>query len=203
MNNKIKKVSNSKSQELNFSLLVLVLVFFCFFLIVIATFTQLKLFTISNWHLKQVDYIPQIPVIMFISGLLGKRYGTLSVLIYIFTGLFLVPVFALGGGLDYVLNFNFGYILGFVPAVYFSSRIIFEKITLLRLLLANLLGIFIIHFLGIFYLTVCLLIEKENFQTIANWIGAMSFENIFIDILFGFAMLCLGNFVKTVLRKIA
>lgn len=203
MNNQIKKASNQKSQELNFSLLVLVLVFFCFFLIVIATFTQLKIFKISDWHLKQIEYIPQIPVIMFISGLLGKRYGTLAVLVYIFTGLFLVPVFALGGGLDYVLNFNFGYILGFLPAVYFSARVIFEKITLLRLFLSNLLGISIIHILGIFYLTVCLLIEKENLQTIANWINAMSLNNLLIDFLFGFAMLCLGNFIKAILRKIA
>lgn len=201
--NKIKKASNPKNQEINFSLITLVLVVFCFFLIVIVTFTELKVFIISNWELKQINYIPQIPIILFISGLLGKKYGTLSVLLYILTGLFLVPVFALGGGLDYILNFNFGYILGFIPGVYFSAKIIEEKTTLLRLFLANILGITCIHVLGIFYLTVIFLINHENINTIFNWISAQSFNNLQVDFILGLAAIIFGNFIKIILKKIA
>lgn len=200
---KIKTASNTKSQELKFSLMVLVLMFFCFYLLVISTFTQLKLFTISEWHLKQVEYIPQIPVIMFLCGLLGKKYGTFSVIIYLFTGLFLVPIFALGGGIDYVLNYNFGYLLGFAPAVFFAAKIIDEKISLIRLFLSTLCGISIIHLFGVFYLTIFLLIEHENAQTIFNWIKSLTLNNIFIDFLLGFVMICFGIFIKTILKKIA
>ncbi len=200
---KIKKAKNYNNQELNFSLIVMVLVCFCFFMLVVATFTQLKIFTISNWSLKQTGYIPQIPMVLFTAGLLGKRYGTVSIILYILTGLFLVPVFALGGGLDYILNFNFGYILGFIPAVYFAARLISENISALRLFLANLTGITLIHVIGLTYMVITLLIEKENIQTILNWAMAQSFNNLLIDVLFGYAAISLGNFIKTVLKKIA
>lgn len=198
-----KSVKPNKSQELNFSLIVIVLVLFCSFLMVIATFTQLKLYTIENMSLKITNYIPQIPTVLFIAGLLGKRYGILSVSIYILIGLFLAPVFALGGGLDYILNINFGYLLGFIGAIYVSAKLLENKSSILWLLISDLSAILTIHIIGIAYLTTILLFNKESFQTIIHWIYNQSFDTLITDICLGFAALCLGKFIKTTLKKIA
>ena len=93
---------------------VVIVIFLCSFLIVIATFTELsfssnKLPTEALLHpwayLTQVDgavgqfvwgsnHIPQIPVIIFIAALLGSRFGFISVMLYIIAGLTAFPVFA-------------------------------------------------------------------------------------------------------------
>ena len=199
---KNKKIT-FENTELKFSLLTLVLTIFCSFLIVMATFTQLKIFTLINGHMQNFYYIPQIPIIIFIAGLLGKRFSVVSVLIYIFTGLFLAPVFALGGGLDYVLNFNFGYILAYIPSVYITAKIIAKDNSILRLILASITGVLIIHFIGIMYMSGVLLIEHEQTATIFNWITNQTSHTILPDLLFGLAGIIMGNLIKEILKKFA
>ncbi len=46
--------------------------------------------------------------------LLGKRLGTISIAVYVLTGLLGFPVFTQGGGPQYVLQPTFGYLLGFI-----------------------------------------------------------------------------------------
>ncbi len=46
----------------------------------------------------------------------------LSVALYIALGFAGLPVFSQGGGLSYVMVPSFGYILGFLPAVYFGAK---------------------------------------------------------------------------------
>ncbi len=50
----------------------------------------------------------------FIALVSDCETGLLSILIYILTGLLGVPVFSQGGGIGYVLNPTFGYIIGFL-----------------------------------------------------------------------------------------
>ena len=50
----------------------------------------------------------------------GKRIY--SILLYILLGLFAIPVFALGGGPKYIFEYGFGYILAYIPAVFFAVR---------------------------------------------------------------------------------
>ena len=45
-----------------------------------------------------------------------------SVMLYILAGLFFVPIFALGGGVRYLAEFGFGYILGYIPAVIIAGN---------------------------------------------------------------------------------
>lgn len=49
--------------------------------------------------------------------LLGARLGLASQAVYLLLGLVGLPIFASGGGFQYVLNPSFGYLLGFLPAV--------------------------------------------------------------------------------------
>lgn len=46
--------------------------------------------------------------------ILGWKYGVLSQIIYITLGLIGLPVFSSGGGIGYIFNPTFGYLLGFV-----------------------------------------------------------------------------------------
>ena len=52
----------------------------------------------------------------FLAGiLLGPGWGALSQLIYVLLGLAGVPLFTGGGGLGYVLQPTFGFLLGLIP----------------------------------------------------------------------------------------
>ena len=121
--------------RLSFGSLLLILC--CTFLIILSTFIQ---FNVNHFiipmglfkgeQLSLSDYIytykliPQIPVVMFVGAFLGRRYGITSILLYILLGLFIIPVFALGGGPSYVLEYSFGYILTYIPAVFFAGSIL-------------------------------------------------------------------------------
>lgn len=62
--------------------------------------------------------------------LLGKKLGTLSVLLYVLLGLMGLPVFTTGGGPSYVLMPSFGYLVGFIGAA-FIAGLVREKCELL------------------------------------------------------------------------
>ena len=55
--------------------------------------------------------------------ILGKIDGPISVVVYIVLGLIGLPVFARGGGVAYVLQPSFGYILAFVLSAYICGRL--------------------------------------------------------------------------------
>ena len=59
----------------------------------------------------------QIPVVILITLLFKKKIIYTSLIIYIFLGLFVIPIFNDGGSLGYLLTPNFGYILGFFPLI--------------------------------------------------------------------------------------
>ena len=59
--------------------------------------------------------------------ILGKKYGALAVIIYAIVGLLGVPIFTAGGGIGYVFQPSFGYIIGmavgaFVVGHYTENR---------------------------------------------------------------------------------
>lgn len=199
-----------QNQSLKLNLGVLVLIGLCSFLIVIATFTQfdfkhfiipLDAFSyvnanfknpaVSSHFLKYYRYIPQIPAIMFIVALLGRRFSIASILIYIIVGLFFAPVFALGGGLGYVLQYGFGYILGYIPAVFFAGSILNSGLTYRNMGQAALVGVLTIHIIGVLYMLFIATIQRESFPLILGWISAQSGVKILYDIVFSFlAMIC-------------
>ena len=50
--------------------------------------------------------------------LLGPKYGALSQLVYIALGLMGLPIFTAGGGLGYVFQPTFGFLLSYIPAAF-------------------------------------------------------------------------------------
>lgn len=148
-----------KGEKTPFSLGVLAVVILCVVLLIVATFTKID---ISHWWffnqngdltfgIKKYPLVPQIPVIMITSGLLGARFGFLTVFLYLLAGFFLYPVFGFGGGIEYVKSYFFGYILGFFAAVIFAGRILSRKYDIKSILYASVIGVLSIHICGILY----------------------------------------------------
>ncbi len=103
-----------------------------------------------------IPYIAFSMQTMFVSlsgMLLGKKWGAISVLVYLIVGLVGMPVFTQGGGPSYVLQPSFGFLIGFVFCAYVTGAMT-EKIktpTTKNLLLAQLPGIAIYYAIGLPY----------------------------------------------------
>mgnify|MGYP001805961264 CR=1 FL=1 len=221
MTKRIEKQLNKfryENQQLRLNLGVLVLTGFCSFLIVVATFTQFdfnhfiipldafsylgedfKNPSIAAHFMKHYRYIPQIPIIMFIVALLGRRFGIVSVLLYIAVGLFFAPIFALGGGLDYAFQYGFGYILAYVPAVFFAGSILRSGLTYRNMAQSTLVGVSTIHLFGILYMLFVATLQREDSALILGWISAQSGVKIFYDLLLGFIAMVIAKFTKKAL----
>jgi biotin transport system substrate-specific component len=77
--------------------------------------------------------IGPVPIVLqnlfiFLSGLLlGRRWGVVSVTVYILVGACGLPIFSIGrGGIGHILGPTGGYLIGYIPAVYLIG-IISEK----------------------------------------------------------------------------
>lgn len=106
---------------------------------------------------------PLVPVtlqsgMVLLSGiLLGPKYGSISVLLYVMLGLCGVPVFALGGGFGYVFQPTFGYLIGFVVGAYLTGFLAWKasqresRLEGKQIYLFALAGLAAIYFIGFVY----------------------------------------------------
>ena len=62
-------------------------------------------------------------VVMFLGIVLGYKLATLTVILYLVQGSFGLPVFAKGGGIEYLLGPTGGYLIGFIFTAYFTGHI--------------------------------------------------------------------------------
>lgn len=217
LENELKQFDyNNAKLKLTFG--VLVVVFLCTFLIIIATFTELsfsshKLPVEAILHpirfLTQTDkpllfmlgyqYIPQVPVILFIAALLGGRFGFLSVFLYILAGLTYFPVFALGGGWRYIFEYNFGYILAFLPSVAIGGKILANSISFKKALKAAFFGVLIIHFIGVLYTTIIVVWHHDSFELFMDMVAIQSGIKIIYDFIFSVFAIMVARPIKRVL----
>lgn len=159
------KVIKKQIEGIRLSFGSILLVLCCTFLIILATFVQLDishfilpkgLFDGQDLGFKDFIYtykfIPQIPVIMFVGAFLGRKFGITSILLYILLGLIAFPVFALGGGPKYIVEYGFGYILAYIPAVFFAGTILKSGFSNKNILKAVIVGVLTIHLIGVLYI---------------------------------------------------
>ena len=184
----------------------------CTFLLILSTFTQFNIthFIIpseifSNDKLTVNDFlhtyrlIPQIPVVMFIGAFLGRKYGITSILIYILLGLFVIPVFALGGGPKYIFEYSFGYILAYIPAVFFSASILKSGYTNRNIIQAVLVGVLTIHIIGVLYMLFIANLRHEGWSFVYGWISAQSGIKIIYDFIFSLIVVFIAKYAKIIL----
>ena len=85
--------------------------------------------------------------------LLGKKLGAAAVALYLAAGLAGLPVFAYGGGLTYVFQPTFGYVIGYLPAAFITGYVM-EKSRLAvtaKAYLASYINVVIVYLFGLPY----------------------------------------------------
>lgn len=206
-----------KGEPIKITLGTLVLTALCVLLLIVATFTQLTLthlYLPLNWmnyvgqnlssnemlehFTKTYRYIPQIPTVFFIIALLGRKFGILTILLYIILGMF-YPIFALGGGVTYLFEYGFGYILAFIPAIFFSGTLLKVKTDFLRIALLSVLGVIAIHVLGVLYMLFIATLRNAPMDLVSSWISSQSGVQILYDMFFSVIAIYLGRFARKLL----
>lgn len=210
---KMKRL-DKKQRKVRIPLLNFALIIFCTLLLAGATFINIEikhyilpLDFFTNKTLKPENYIysihfiPQIPMVMFICSILGRRMAATSVVLYILAGLFVFPAFALGGGLRYIAEYSFGYLLAYFPAVILAGSML-KKYTFGSMLKACLSGVLTIHILGIIYMVFIALIKQSGLTFISGWISAQSGIKIIYDLIFSFLLMLIGKYIHEFLVAI-
>lgn len=108
------------------------------FAAIIAVFAQISI----PLPFSPVPITGQTLAIGLAATILGKRYGTLSVAIYLLLGAIGAPVFAgMSGGLGTLVGPTGGYLIGFLPTAYLIGLYL-EKtsFTIKQAIIANLIG---------------------------------------------------------------
>ncbi len=135
-----------------------------------------------------IPYIPftlQITFVSLAGILLGSRRGALCCLIYMVLGLVGLPIFTQGGGIGYLVQPTFGYILGFIIGAWITGLIVecVANPSYGRLIVASLVGMSVIYICGLIY-----------FYCIANFYLTMSLS-VWYVVLSGFLVVLPGNLV--------
>lgn len=100
--------------------------------------------------LPVVPFTLQIIIVFLAGSILGSKLALQSQLVYLFVGLAGVPIFTQGGGITYVLQPTFGYLVGFALGAFIIGWII-ERVgdpSPMRFVIANLVGTFVIYAIG-------------------------------------------------------
>lgn len=85
--------------------------------------------------------------------LLGWRLGALSTLVYLLIGLVGFPIFTGGGGISYVFNPTFGFLIAFIFGTaltgYLTEKM--KKLSVIKLFAASYAGLGVIYLIGVSY----------------------------------------------------
>ena len=144
----------------------------------------------------KINYVPQIPAIACMTIILGKRYSCAAILLYIITGLFFLPVFSLGGGVDYLFQYGFGYIIGFIPMVLVLSTYLERDFKPKKVLIASLYSVLVLHLVGMIYLVLLCAIRHETFSYVQDLLHMMTFVKFFYDLFFTFVCVYIANVAR-------
>ena len=137
------------------------------FLFMTESSTRLRMMIISALFAAIIGVLAQLTVplpLVPITGqtlaiglaatILGAKYGTLSVLIYLCMGAIGLPVFAqLSGGLGALFGPTGGFLIGFIPTAFVIGYFLEKtKFTIGNAIIANILGMFIALIFGTIWL---------------------------------------------------
>ena len=148
-------------------LIKLIEIFISLQIIIISTFIPV-FFSIpfSNKYIGNFE-IPitwQLPSIAIITLIFKGNIVIKAFSIYLIVGLFFIPVFHEGGSLGYLLTPNFGYLLGIYPLIKIIDNLNKRNqiINYYELLKNVILAICSMHFVGIIYNCIQVLIFKQS-----------------------------------------
>ena len=173
--------------------------------ILISTMIPINIPIPSIEKIYRIVEIPinyQIPTIIFLTLIFSGEFINKVYAIYVFIGLFFLPVFFDGGSIGYLMTPNFGYLLGIFPLISIIN-ILNKKnnLSFINYIKYSFIGLMIMHFIGISYLTLQLLIfNKPNL--IPYNIGLFSLNKIPFQIISLFPVYLIINLLnKSKLKK--
>lgn len=177
----------------------------CVLTMIVASFTQIDF--VHPWFVKGTEggilfvmksypYVPQIPVALFIITILGKQYGFLTMLIYILMGLFVWPVFGMGGGIGYLKTGFFGYIFGYLLIAIFSGNYLTKEKTFKNILIATFLGVIAFDISGLVWSFVLAVFKQIDFAFVGHAIRNFSLSRFSYDVVLSIVAIYLGILAK-------
>jgi len=130
------------------------------------------------YKIVEVPINYQIPTVIFLTLIFSGEFLKNVYAIYIFIGLFFLPIFFDGGSLGYLITPNFGYLIGIFPLITIIN-ILNKKssLTFIRFMKYSLVGLIIMHFTGILYLSLQLLVFNKTDLILYN-IGLFTLNKI-------------------------
>lgn len=84
--------------------------------------------------------------------LLGAKWGAVSQTVYVVLGLVGLPVFTMGGGIGYVMQPSFGFLLGLIPTAWVIGCLTEKENGHWRIALACLAGLAVLYLIGLPYM---------------------------------------------------
>lgn len=129
-----------------------------------------------------------------LAGILLKKWeGVSSQIIYILLGLIGIPIFSQGGGIGYIFNPTFGYLL-FLPVLTLLVNILWKRLKIFGIIIPSV----CLLFFGTFYYIVLFSVPLDN----GIWKILINFAVIFIpaEILKSFCAYFLGKKLKIILK---
>ena len=155
----------------------------------------------NSFRIVDIPINYQIPTIIFLTLIFSGEFINKVYAIYVFIGLFFLPVFFDGGSIGYLMTPNFGYLLGIFPLI--SVINILNKknnLSLIKYIKYSFAGLIVMHFIGISYLTIQLLIfNKPNL--IPYNIGLFSLNKILFQIISLFPVYLIINLINKLKLK--
>ena len=197
-----------KGEATPLSIGTLVVCGLCFLILIVATFTQINFshpwmkFVSGSGFVafsKNISYSPLLPAMIFIIYLLGKSYSLLTFICYLIVGFFIWPIFVFGGGLDYLQNYLFGYMLGFIFAIVMISYILKISRTILYRIFAAVFGVIAIHICGLLYCIILAIFRVISFGLVIPILTEISLGNILYDIIFSVFVILIAPYIKNIL----
>lgn len=153
----------------------------------------------NGFGVQTLDVSYQVGAVLLTACLGGKNAALLSQLAYIALGLSGLPVFDRGGGLSYLQQPHFGYLIGFLVGGWLCGWLAFQTLVKFSTLIAScLVGLIAIHIIGIVYLTVMSVTSLGEVSSVAQNIVTYTLNPLPGQL----AVLCSISSIAFVMRKI-
>ena len=94
---------------------------------------------------------------------------------------------------------HFGYILGYIPAVFFAGSILKSGLSYRNMAQGAIVGVLTIHICGVFYMLFLAALHRESALTMWGWVVAQSGTKILYDMLFSFIAMAFAKATKKLL----
>lgn len=141
----------------------------------------------------------QVGAVLLTACLGGKNAALLSQLAYIALGLSGLPLFDRGGGLSYLQEPHFGYLIGFIFGAWLCGWLAFQTLVKFSTLIASCLaGLIVIHIIGMIYLTMMSVIGWGEVSSLTQNIVTYSLNPLPGQL----AVLCAISTIAFMMRKI-